>query len=194
MPAIAPAACASLIIFLPAARIFPFGGISALAAMSCLQLSEGSLPRSPLTIRSIHAKRMHRRQLCPIAFGGVATVMSSLKITPVLGCFARRSVSELAPTRNRFDLVDYEAERMLCVAWLVVVDRTEASAAYSARCGHSFEPPPVFSPEGSVGLSWIFHAVLPCPLSPGQKQKASADNRTKRLSALAQIALAQFDV
>ena len=46
---------------------------------------------------------------------------------------------------------------MLSVAWFVVVDRTEAPAAYTARCIHGLESRPVFAAQGTVGISGVTH-------------------------------------
>ena len=46
---------------------------------------------------------------------------------------------------------------MLRVAWLIIVYRAEASAAYAARCGHGFESGPVLAPQGAVLMSGVCH-------------------------------------
>ena len=53
------------------------------------------------------------------------------------------------------NLIDHERQRMLAVAWLIIVDRTEPSVADAAGCPHGLKSGPVFSTEGPVFIPWV---------------------------------------
>ncbi len=91
----------------------------------------------------------------PITFCGVAAVMGSLEVAPVLRSRFRRFVSELSPSADGPDLVDHEAQRMLGVAGLIVADRPQASATDPARCSHGPEGVPILPPEVSICVSRV---------------------------------------
>ena len=90
-----------------------------------------------------------------VAFRLVADVVSRLEVGPVPGCFFCAVITVFAPSAYWTNFVNHEAERMLRVAGLVVVDRTEPAVADPAGGGHLTEAGPVFPAGVSVGGSWI---------------------------------------
>ena len=58
--------------------------------------------------------------------------MRSLEIAPVTGCLLPRIVAELSIFADRPDLVDHERQRMLRIAWLIVMYRAQPAVADAA--------------------------------------------------------------
>ena len=89
------------------------------------------------------------------SFGLIATIMSSLKIVPIIRRSLRGWVAEFFPSGYRLNLVDNERERMLSITRLIVMDLPELALAYPTRRVHCFESCPVFPAEGTIFISWI---------------------------------------
>ena len=85
-----------------------------------------------------------------IAFCLVADVVSRLEVGPVPGCFFSAVITEFAPSAYWTNFVNHEAERMLRVAGLVVVDRSEPAVAYSAGTPLGLKSGAVFPAEIAV--------------------------------------------
>ena len=83
--------------------------------------------------------------------------MRSLQIVPIFSRSSWGSVPELAPAGNGAYLIHHKAERVRRIGWFVVMDRAKASAADSARRAHGFQPGPVLSAQGSVGIPGVSH-------------------------------------
>ena len=81
--------------------------------------------------------------------------MSCLDVVRIFCSLPLRFVTKLLVTRNRTNLINDERQRMLCVAWLVIVDGTETAFAYSAWCIHRSEPGTVFPTKVAIGISWV---------------------------------------
>ena len=93
--------------------------------------------------------------------------MSCLQIVPIFSSFTRRIVTELAPTRDWFDLVDNEGQWMLAVAWLIVMDLTETTMTYPAWCTHCLETGAVLPAEVAIGGAWVISLVICHGIPPG---------------------------
>ena len=97
----------------------------------------------------------------------VAAIMTSLKIVPVLCCCLWGRVPELSPTTNRFDLIDDEAQWMLCIGWLVVMYLT---TAYTTAGAHRFESRAMLPSQVAVPVTWVglgscsAHRCTPYPI------------------------------
>ena len=85
-----------------------------------------------------------------VAFRLVADVVSRLEVGPVPGCFFSTVITKFTPSAYWTNFVDHEAERMLRVAGLVVVDRSEPAVAYSAGTPLGLKSGPVFPAEIAV--------------------------------------------
>lgn len=140
------------------------GAVSALRPPGGLpppSLSEAVL--SPFSIRQIY--RFFRPVCCwpPgfIAFCRIAAVMSCLEVVPIVRCCFRRIISEFSPSADRFYLIDYKGQRMLCIAWLIVMDLSEPSSADPARCAHRSEACPIFPSQTAVLIPRVCSHLSP---------------------------------
>ena len=83
--------------------------------------------------------------------------MRRLQVCPVLRRRPRRSVSKFAPTCHGSDLIDHKRKRVLRVARLIVMYRTEPPFTYSAWRSHGFQSGTVFPAQCTVRISRITH-------------------------------------
>ena len=83
--------------------------------------------------------------------------MRCLQVVPILCRRACRSVAELPPTCYGFDFIDYKRKRVLCVARLIVMYRTEPPFTYPAWRAHGFQSGTVFPAQCTVRISRITH-------------------------------------
>ena len=90
--------------------------------------------------------------------------MRCLQVVPILCRSSCRSVTELPPTCHGSDLIDHKRKRMLRVARLIVMNRTEPPFAYPAWRTHGFQPGAVLSPQCTVCISRVTH-LCTCSLN-----------------------------
>lgn len=83
--------------------------------------------------------------------------MRRLQVCPVLRRRPRRSVAKFAPTGYGFNFIDYKRKRVLRVARLIVMYRTEPPFTYPAWRAHGFQPGTVFPAQCTVRISRITH-------------------------------------
>jgi len=83
--------------------------------------------------------------------------MRRLQVCPVLRRRPRRSIAKFAPTCYGFNFIDHKRKRMLRVARLIVMYRTEPSFTYSAWRAHGFQPGTVFPAQCTVCISRVTH-------------------------------------
>lgn len=83
--------------------------------------------------------------------------MRRLQVCPVLRRRPRRSVAKFAPTCYGFNFINYKRKRMLRVARLIVMYRTEPPFTYSAWRSHGFQSGTVFPAQCTVRISRITH-------------------------------------
>ena len=65
---------------------------------------------------------------------------------------------------------------MLCVTWLVVVDRAKPAAAYAARCAHGLKSGPVLTSQVAILVSWVIHSYV-CRKAGSMSLSASPGDR-----------------
>ena len=83
--------------------------------------------------------------------------MRCLQVCPVLRRRPRRSVAKFVPTCYGFNFIDYKRKRVLCVARLIVMYRTEPPFTYPAWSAHGFQSGTVFPAQCTVRISRITH-------------------------------------
>lgn len=83
--------------------------------------------------------------------------MRRLQVCPVLRRRPRRSVAKFAPTCYGFNFIDYKRKRVLRVARLIVMYRTEPPFTYPAWRAHGFQSGTVFPAQCTVRISRITH-------------------------------------
>ena len=83
--------------------------------------------------------------------------MRRLQVCPVLRRRPRRSVAKFAPTCYGFNFINYKRKRMLRVARLIVMYRTEPPFTYPAWRAHGFQPGTVFPAQCTVCISRVTH-------------------------------------
>ena len=83
--------------------------------------------------------------------------MRRLQVCPVLRRRPRRSIAKFAPTCYGFDFIDYKRKRVLRVARLIVMYRTEPPFTYPAWRAHGFQSGTVFPAQCTVRISRITH-------------------------------------
>ena len=93
----------------------------------------------------------------------IAKIMRCLQVVPILCRSSCRSVTELPPTCHGSDLIDYKRKRMLRVARLIVMYRTEPPFTYPAWRAHGFQPGTVFPAQCTVRISRITHLRIRSP-------------------------------
>ena len=130
----------------------------------------GTLPHGqlPIAIQNIFFNlQWPRSEVNLVTLRRIATIMNCLQVVPVPSCCLWCGVSKLSPPADRFDLIDDEAERMLCIGWLVVM---YLPAAYTTACPHRFEASavlpsqvPVLIPGVGLGCCSA-HRYTPYPL------------------------------
>lgn len=91
--------------------------------------------------------------------------MRCLQVVPILCRSSCRSVTELPPTCHGFNFIDHKRKRMLRVARLIVMNRTEPPFAYPAWRTHGFQPGTVFPAQCAVCISRVTHL---CTRSPSR--------------------------
>ena len=83
--------------------------------------------------------------------------MRCLQVVPILCRSSCRSVTELPPTCYGFNFIDYKRKRVLRVARLIVMYRTEPPFTYPAWRTHGFQSGTVFPAQCTVRISRITH-------------------------------------
>lgn len=83
--------------------------------------------------------------------------MRCLQVVPILCRRPRRSIAKFAPTCYGFNFIDYKRKRVLRVARLIVMYRTEPPFTYPAWRAHGFQPGTVFPAQCTVRISRITH-------------------------------------
>ena len=87
----------------------------------------------------------------------ITKIMRCLQVVPILCRSSCRSVTELPPTCHGSDLIDHKRKRMLRVARLIVMYRTEPPFTYPAWRAHGFQSGTVFPAQCTVRISRITH-------------------------------------
>lgn len=87
----------------------------------------------------------------------ITKIMRCLQVVPILCRSSCRSVTELPPTCHGSDLIDHKRKRMLRVARLIVMYRTEPPFTYPAWRAHGFQPGTVFPAQCTVRISRVTH-------------------------------------
>ena len=116
----------------------------------------GTLPHLPISVPNsgdFHQFGARQSRFVPLL--RVAPVVGRLQIRPVLRRGAGGRISELPPFGNRLDFVHNEAQRVLGVGRLVVMDRPEPPVADAALAAHSAQPGSVGAPQRPVGIPWV---------------------------------------
>lgn len=94
-------------------------------------------------------------EVCPIRFGSVAAPVGGLEVVQVFDDPLRCFVTPLPKFGYRPYLVNDKGKRMPAVTWLVIMNRSKTSSAYSTGGIHCTEPGPAFAAEVSVGVPWV---------------------------------------
>ncbi len=87
----------------------------------------------------------------------IAKIMRCLQVVPILCRSSCRSIAKFAPTCYGFNFIDYKRKRVLCVARLIIMYRTEPPFTYPAWRAHGFQSGTVFPAQCTVRISRITH-------------------------------------